>query len=82
MTTPEAAKYLGISKFYLRNMRHLLYTWDGPPCVQIKHPRGMAWDYTKEDLDAWKITHKQRMEEARIANLSMRRKLKSLKSYT
>ena len=73
MTTPEAAKYLGISKYYLRNMRHLLYSWDGPNCTQIRMARGLAWDYTKEDLDAWKTTHKQRMEEARIAN-KVRRK--------
>jgi hypothetical protein len=77
MTTPEAAKYLGISYYYLRNMRHLLYSWDGPTCVQIRTPRGPAWDYTKEDLDSWKVTHKERMKEARKANL-VRRKMGKL----
>jgi hypothetical protein len=73
MTTPEAAKYLGISYYYLRNMRHLLYTWDGPNCTQIKHPRGMAWDYTKEDLDSWKNNHKEKMKEARLSNLATKK---------
>lgn len=57
MTTKQAAEYLGISKYYLRNLRHGLHTYEGPKCRQGKHPRGYAWYYTKEDLDNWKKTH-------------------------
>lgn len=58
MTTPEAAKYLGVSEYYLRNMRHLMHNHDGPKCRQGRHRRGTAWYYTVEDLDEWKSTHK------------------------
>lgn len=55
MTTKEAARYLGISYYYLRNLRHNLA---GPHYTEGKHPRGKACYYTKEDCDYWASGHK------------------------
>lgn len=60
MTTKEAAKYLGISYSYLRNMRHLCHTHEGPLFTMERHPRGWACNYTKEALDAWSTVHEWR----------------------
>ena len=62
LTTKAAAEYLGISYYYLRNMRHLLHDFDGPECVKVKHPRGYAYYYSIESLDKWKKEHKWRKE--------------------
>lgn len=62
MTTKEAAKYLGISEYYLRNMRHLLHNHNGPKVEFIKNTKGkgnkIIANYLKEDLDVWKSQHK------------------------
>jgi hypothetical protein len=50
MFTREAAKYLGISYYYLRNLRH---EGLGPNCSPADTPRGPGWFYVKDDLDAW-----------------------------
>lgn len=64
MTTKEAANYLGISYYYLRNLRHMLHQHDGPKYIKLprkgKQRGGMACFYTKEALDLWKSTNKWR----------------------
>jgi len=60
MTTKQAAEYLGLSYYYLRNMRHLMHNHDGPPFTYVRHPRGKACYYDIKDLDAWKNRHKYR----------------------
>lgn len=57
LTTKQAAAYLGISVYYLRNMRHLHHAHSGPKYTEGKHPRGKACYYAKEDLDAWAMDH-------------------------
>jgi hypothetical protein len=59
----KAAQYLGISMFYLRNMRHGLHTHDGPQYIEgIK--RGVkCYYYPKEQLDKWKREHPFRNKE-------------------
>lgn len=56
MFTREAARYLGISYYYLRNLRH---EGLGPNCSPADTPRGPGWFYVKEDLDAWKASRGQ-----------------------
>lgn len=56
-TTKEAAKYLGISPNYLRNMRHLQCNHEGPEYTVDKHPRGKACYYSIKDLDTWSKNH-------------------------
>jgi hypothetical protein len=58
LNTKEAALYLGISPYYLRNMRHDMLNHPGPKFTEGKHPRGKACYYTKEDLDEWAKNHK------------------------
>jgi hypothetical protein len=60
MTTKQAAQYLGIYAYYLRNMRHLMHAHNGPRYTEGLHPRGKACYYKKEDLDAWAKEHKWR----------------------
>ena len=60
LTTKQAAEYLGISVYYLRNMRHLMHTHDGPKYQIGLHPRGKACYYSERDLDAWANQHKWR----------------------
>jgi Helix-turn-helix domain len=57
LSTKQAAKYLGLSHLYLRNMRHLLHNHDGPKCYVGRTPRGKAFFYNIEDLDAWAKSH-------------------------
>jgi len=63
-TTKQAAEYLNISKTYLRNMRHLQHTYDGPEYQKDKHPRGIACYYTKESLDMWLKNHTLKSKKA------------------
>jgi hypothetical protein len=65
LSTKEAAKYLGISPYYLRNMRHLLLNHDGPAYVEVLRPQGIACKYSVEELDKWKSTHKWRKDVVR-----------------
>lgn len=67
MTTKEAALYLGISVFYLRNMRQLLHNHDGPKYTLIRYRNGMGYNYTREDLDAWAESHKWRKSKDKAA---------------
>lgn len=62
MNAKDAAKYLNISEYYLRNMRHQMHIHDGPKCVAIKREKGygIRYEYTKEDLDVWNMKHKRR----------------------
>lgn len=64
MSTKEAAQYLGLSPYYLRNLRHLLHAFDGPKYSMAKRPGnkrgGLMCVYLKEDLDAWAREHKGR----------------------
>ncbi len=60
MTTKEAATYLGISYYYLRNLRHLLHAQEGPRFEVGYHRRSKACYYKKEDLDEWAKSHKWR----------------------
>jgi hypothetical protein len=57
LTTKQAAKYLGISYNWFRNMRHELI---GPPGVRVKTARGLSYFYHLETLDEFKKTHKWR----------------------
>jgi hypothetical protein len=56
-TTREAAEYLGISYYYLRNMRHELHNHDGPKFTVEKGRRGPTCMYDQEDLEEWKQSH-------------------------
>lgn len=56
MFTRDAAKYLGISYYTLRNLRH---DGLGPNCSPADIPQGLGWFYVKEDLDAWKASKGQ-----------------------
>ena len=58
LTTELAAKYLNISKVYLRNMRHGQHSYLGPKFSKLPHPRGFACYYSVLDLDKWKEEHK------------------------
>ncbi len=53
MSTREAAKYLGISYYYLRNLRHCMHNDPGPEYTEKRYLRGEGYSYTKEALDAW-----------------------------
>lgn len=66
LTTKQAAKYLGISKEYLRNMRHEQLNHDGPAYTVDKHPKGKACYYEPKDLDSWSSLHKRRKPYMRI----------------
>lgn len=57
LTTKQAAEYLGLSYYYLRNMRHGLHNFEGPRFTFDKHPRGLACYYLLEDLKNWKAQH-------------------------
>lgn len=61
MTTKEAAQYLCISLYYLRNMRHELHGHNGPNYSVMPERRGKPCYYTKEDLDEWAKNHKWRV---------------------
>lgn len=62
MTTKQAAIYLGISTYYLRNMRQLLHRHDGPKFSMVPRPKtsrgGLQCEYNVIDLDQWKREHK------------------------
>ena len=59
LTTSEAARYLGISLYYLRNMRHLMHNHDGPEYIKKACPTGgEAAYYSVESLEKWKKNHK------------------------
>lgn len=57
MNTKQAAKYLGISYYYLRNLRHDMHEHSGPEYTTEPHAKGTQAVYTQEALDAWKATH-------------------------
>ncbi len=59
-TTRQAAKYLGISFYYLRNMRRFELNHEGPIGFQVKTRYGLNYQYTKEALDAWAAKHNWR----------------------
>jgi hypothetical protein len=65
LTTKQAAEYLGISIYYLRNMRHLIHNHDGPKYTEGFHPRGKACYYTKEDLDSWAKNHRWKKDRVK-----------------
>jgi hypothetical protein len=70
MKTKEAAKLLGISSFYLRNLRHGLHPYAGPKCEPVSNDRGfMYWDYKEEDLRAWREEHPFRRVKLRRKTL-------------
>lgn len=62
MNSRQAARYLGLSIYYLRNMRHLLHAHEGPDHTMVKRTfgrgGGMTPEYTKEALDDWASKHK------------------------
>jgi hypothetical protein len=64
MTTREAAIYLGLSVYYLRNMRHGIHNHKGPEFMVFKRREGMrggmAYYYHMEELDKWNRLHKRR----------------------
>lgn len=68
LTTKEAAAYLGISLYYLRNMRHLLHNHDGPTFEKAKHARGTACYYETTELDRWKHNHSWREHKRKKDN--------------
>lgn len=51
LTRKEAARYLGISEPFLKKLD---LSRQGP----VAHRIGRRWTYTKEDLDAWRETHR------------------------
>jgi hypothetical protein len=60
MTPKEAAVYLGISVYYLRNMRHEMHAHEGPVYTRVMGKRTKECRYAKEDLDLWAESHKWR----------------------
>ena len=56
MTTKEAAKYLGISLNYLRNLRQGQCRIEGPVCTCVKSRYGLAYDYDRQNLDTGRET--------------------------
>ena len=50
---PEAAKYLALSRSYLRQARMASSRVDGPPFVRF----GRAVGYRRADLDVWVARH-------------------------
>jgi hypothetical protein len=62
LNSKEAAKYLGISVYYLRNMRQLLHNHDGPAFTKGHGRNKLGTRYKIEDLDKWKKEHKNRKE--------------------
>lgn len=73
MTTKQAAQYLGISVYYLRNLRHLLHQHDGPEYTEGPHLNGIACYYTKEGLDRWAAQHRWRKTRSRVSKLDVKR---------
>lgn len=64
MKSPQAAAFLGISPFYLRNMRHELHTHNGPRYTQCHDSGGRVYyDYAEADLKAWALTHSWRKDK-------------------
>lgn len=68
MSTKAAAAYLGLSYYYLRNLRHQMHQHDGPKyrmrcrkeVMKGKGNKGVIAWYEVEDLNAWKASHKFR----------------------
>lgn len=61
MSEKEAAGYLGISPYYLRNMRHGIHTHEGPPFTFKRgYHNGVQTVYYQHELDTWKASHKFR----------------------
>lgn len=60
MNTPDAAFYLGISEYYLRNMRHLMHKHEGPEYTVEKVKNRTMCLYTKEALDKWDQQHRRK----------------------
>lgn len=62
LTTKEAATYLGISLYYLRNMRHFMHSHEGPKFIMSTKGKGRRNKrialYAVQDLDKWKMNHK------------------------
>ena len=60
LTEPEAARYLAVSRIFLRKRRiegrREKHT-RGPPCVKC----GCAVQYAIDDLDTWISEHRQEM---------------------
>jgi hypothetical protein len=64
--TKEAALYLGLSPYYLRNMRQAMHNHEGPKYTKEKHPRGTICLYSKEALDLWAKNHVRRTPGGKI----------------
>lgn len=66
--TEDAAKYLGVSLYYLRNMRHEMHEHSGPAFEYGPGSKGIACYYSKDELDRWKATHKFRVRKTTKKN--------------
>lgn len=64
MTTKQAAKFLNISPYYLRNLRQGLHTCEGPRYTMVRRigtqRGGLVCHYAMEDLVIWCSTHRWR----------------------
>ncbi len=65
MNTRAAAEFLGISTYYLRNMRQCMHNDEGPKYTVVEHVRGNgACDYKVKDLIKWAQNHKWKVKKA------------------
>lgn len=67
LTTREAAEYLRISPYYLRNMRQFMHEHEGPEYQELKGPNGLTCYYTKDQLDKWNSNHKRKSNKRKIS---------------
>lgn len=66
LNTKQAAAFLGVSYYYLRNLRQGLHPHDGPKCTPIGANPIKDYEYEIPALQEWAAKHTWRKRRSRV----------------